>query len=634
VATGRELRRFEGHGDLVRSAVFSPDGSRVLTSSTDQTARLWNLATGEELARLVSFSDGTWAVMDRNGRFDASNGGDIAHLYWVAQIGEDLESISLDQLKERYYEPGLLSKKLGLNTEPLREAVPFTAAEPYPKVTLNEPTAADPVLHVTLVNRGGGIGRVVIWLNGKEMVADARPRGADSSAKSLSLELPLSAYNRWLKPGEKNRIEVMAYNAEGYLASRKGEVIYQPEGEAALPEITLWAIIVGISDYAGGEQIDLGYAAKDADDMAKAVELGASRLFGTKHVRIELLTTSRISPSSPAINVQRPTKGNIKAAFEGLADAKPDDIIFAYFSGHGVAVHDVYHYPTQEASSTNLDDPRVREQRSISSEELAQWLKRSPATRHQVMIFDTCAAGAATKSLIEPRNVSSDQIRALERLKDRTGVYVLMGSAADQVSWEATPFEQGLMTYALLLGMKGAALREDAYVDVSDLFSFVTNEVPQLAKDVGGIQRPYIVAPKPERIESFYIGKLTSDDRATIILRSPKPLLLRPSLQNEQALFDDLKLERRLRKRLEEAKFAQVYGGSPTSVEFVDADEMSGAIRPSGRYTVSGENVNVRLVLLRDGQTQELQVDGSRSDLDAFAEKIMQAIVRIAGEWK
>jgi hypothetical protein len=209
-----------------------------------------------------------------------------------------------------------------------------------------------------------------------------------------------------------------------------------------------------------------------------------------------------------------------------------------------------------------------------------------------------------------------------------------MGSAADQVSWEATPFEQGLMTYALLLGMKGAALREDAYVDVSDLFSFVTNEVPQLAKDVGGIQRPYIVAPKPERIESFYIGKLTSDDRATIILRSPKPLLLRPSLQNEQALFDDLKLERRLRKRLEEAKFAQVYGGSPTSVEFVDADEMSGAIRPSGRYTVSGENVNVRLVLLRDGQTQELQVDGSRSDLDAFAEKIMQAIVRIAGEWK
>jgi hypothetical protein len=102
-------------------------------------------------------------------------------------------------------------------------------------------------------------------------------------------------------------------------------VIYQPEGEAALPEITLRAIIVGVSDYAGGDQIDLRYAAKDAEDIAKAVELGADRLFGAKHVR----ATSQASAS------EQPTKTNIKSAFEVLADAKPDDRLGFYIDKIG-----------------------------------------------------------------------------------------------------------------------------------------------------------------------------------------------------------------------------------------------------------------------------------------------------------
>ena len=32
-ASGREVRRFEGHSDAVLSAVFSPDGAHVLTAS-------------------------------------------------------------------------------------------------------------------------------------------------------------------------------------------------------------------------------------------------------------------------------------------------------------------------------------------------------------------------------------------------------------------------------------------------------------------------------------------------------------------------------------------------------------------------------------------------------------------------
>lgn len=44
-------------------------------------------------------------------------------------------------------------------------------------------------------------------------------------------------------------------------------------------------------------------------------------------------------------------------------------------------------------------------------------------------------------------------------MKDRTGTHVITGCAADAVSYEASRFGQGLLTYSLLEGMKGASLR-------------------------------------------------------------------------------------------------------------------------------------------------------------------------------
>jgi WD40 repeat protein len=52
VASGKELAVLRGHENSVISAAFSADGTKVVTASTDNTARLWEIASGKELAVL------------------------------------------------------------------------------------------------------------------------------------------------------------------------------------------------------------------------------------------------------------------------------------------------------------------------------------------------------------------------------------------------------------------------------------------------------------------------------------------------------------------------------------------------------------------------------------------------------
>lgn len=609
--TGNELHRLRGLTHDVNHIDIGPN-SRWLAVQAGPWVHLFDLASGKELCQLIVFTDRTWAVIDAQGRYDASAGGDITGLHWVV----DHQPVVLKQLKERYYDPGLLAKHLGLGDRPLRSVEAFRDVKLFPDVQLAPPTS-DGKLRIDLTDRGGGLGKVQIFVNGKEFLADARGPAIAGDARTASLDVDLGTAPSLVR-GRENAVEVVTWNREGYLSSRGIRRLWTPPGEADARAPELHTLVVGISDYAN-PALKLRYASKDADDMARALGMAGERLLGAGRVHQTRLTSGDKGNA--------PSRDALQRAFESLAKSRPSDIVVVYLAGHGLSLSDgsdLYCFLTAEARTTDLAtlaDPAVRARYAVTSDELTEWMKRIPAQK-QVMILDTCAAGAAARKLTDSRQMAADQIRAIERLKDRTGFHVLMGCAADRVSYEATQFEQGLLTHALLRGMRGAALDREEFVDVSRLFQYAANEVPVLARHIGGIQNPLIAAP---RGTSFDIGRLAADDRRAVPLATPRPLLLRPILIDPQQLDDHLGLMPLLRKKLADVHFAQARGAS--FAVFVDADDLPGAIRPIGTYKVRGNTVVLELALRQEGRPpQVLRLEGPRNDLAAFGDRVIAAL--------
>jgi WD40 repeat protein/uncharacterized caspase-like protein len=617
--SGKELQTLRGHSNTVTSVAFSPTDNLLASASFDAKIKIWNQTSGSEVASLVALGDKDWAIVAPDGRFDASSDG-MKLMHWVVET----EALELEQLKERYYEPKLFAKLMGFSHEPLRDVSAFTEVQLPPGVAFEWLEKGGTKLQLKLTNRGGGIGRVQVFVNDKEVVADARGANFEASAKQATVIVDLT--NTSMLAGKANQIRIVTWNEDGYLSSRgAGIAMMADEGiETAAPE--LYAIVGGISNYSS-PSLNLRFAAKDAEDFARALEISAKGLFGADKIHIHLLTSSTKDLAG------LPTKTNFKKAFAAARRARPNDVLLVYMAGHGLSLqrgNDLYCYLTQEARSTDAAtyaDASVREATTISSDELVEWIKQIPALK-QIMILDTCAAGAAQAKLTEKRDVPGNQIRAIERLKDRTGFHVLMGSAADAVSYETNQFEQGLLTYALLQGMRGAALREGEFVDVSRLFQFAADQVPQLAQNIGGVQKPVIAAP---RGTSFDFGLLKKADRDAIPLTLPKQMVLRPILLNGQQGYDNLDLTTLLRKRMLNDSYATGRGEikqRPTI--YIDVEEMSGAIRPSGTYLTRGARIEVRMVLRKADQTiKSFRVVGTKKQLQDLIERLSKAMQQV-----
>ncbi|PHN07830.1 caspase family protein [Flavilitoribacter nigricans] len=582
-----------------------PDGRRIdlKINGFDYSIQLVDQSQDQLLAKLYLLNDREWVIIKPDGLFDASPGA-MNLLYYVV----DLEIIELDQLKGRYFEPGLLQKLLGYSPERLRSVEGMNQLMLYPKLSAQ---IEGEQLQVQLTERNGGIGPVSVFVNGKEVERDVNPDRKTAFSYNLS-----GTHHLLLRhPDSTNIVSLRAFNEAGWLKGPSVELVYRPAARAkgngsgaensweASLDPKMYVVSIGTSDY-NGDQLDLQFAAQDALAMAKALQSVGANLFANgDSIEVHCLSTvpaTETGLEATPIHWQFASKANIESTLKDIRRrAKAEDVLLVYLSGHGLTYGASeaaqFYYLTHDVNSEDmLSDPDARARYTVSTEELTAWLKDIAALK-QVLIIDACNSGKVIDNLTSTtRSLNSSQIRALDRMKDRTGTFILSGSAADKVSYEASEYGQGLLTYALLQGMLGVATRNTAdgdYVDVMKLFQYAADEVPRLATSINGIQSPMLGFPSTGA--SFDIGIF--DERVDISIGNKKPVVNWIRFLNRETITDDQGIEVRLREKLAR----ETEKGKDADLLFVEINNYPNGYTLNGLYSVDARGIihtDIRLI--------------------------------------
>jgi hypothetical protein len=542
-----------------------------------------------------------WAVTTPSGLFDASPEM-MENLHYVF----GMEVVELGQLKERYYEPGLLGKLMGFSSSELRNVAALENVAFYPEVKAN---IEKNQLKISLTERSGGLGNLALFVNGKQMNPDINPN------RQTNLTVNLDEFTTLYRSDTTNTIGLVAYNSGNWLRSPAYELAYKPVGsrgentvgpkptECGSLKPSLYLLMIGTSKYNDASK-NLSYPDLDASEMAKALSSTGKVLFGDK-VQLRLLSTA-------GDGVEVSNKANIEKTFKEFAQkATPCDVLVVYFSGHGSTWgkdgdKTNFYYLTKDITSAKLADEAVRSAYAVSDEDLTKWLAAIPAQK-QVLILDACNSGKAAETLsgIGQRDLNSSQVIAFELLKDRTGTFILTGSTADMVSFEASQYGQGLLTYSLLQGISGTALKDGKYVDIMTLFQNSRDVVPKLAASIKQVQTPVIAAPKSA--SSFPIG--IKDASVKIELAQPKPVMIRSNFQDRVKFKDGLGLTKALNDYFQ----TQNAKGAQAKFVFYDIQEYPDGFSINGNYSISGETVTVNGGLFKGENAigEPFQITGS-----------------------
>ncbi|RMF80262.1 MAG: hypothetical protein D6737_08520, partial [Chloroflexi bacterium] len=159
VASGAEIRRFEGHSAAVVSVAFAPDGNTALSASGDNTLILWDVATGERLRTFAGHTNRVNSVaFSPDGRSTLSGSDDRTLRLWRIDTLDELiawtyanrEVIELDCVQRRRFGVEPLCAA-GTTTPP--SPTPFMTRTPTPTttpptplptgITIDTPTPSD-----------------------------------------------------------------------------------------------------------------------------------------------------------------------------------------------------------------------------------------------------------------------------------------------------------------------------------------------------------------------------------------------------------------------------------------------------------------------------------------------------------
>lgn len=400
----------------------------------------------------------------------------------LVHIVDGMDVIGIDQVYDKLYRPDLVAAKMrGEDISEYAKEVnlasivrsgnaPAVAIKNLPELS----DSRDVTFDICVQNTGGGIGNVSIVLNGKTI------RLSEGVASSKG-EQKIFRHTVTLQNGQ-NKIEAFAMNSAGMIESRHASADVSWQGKTSKPN--LYVLTVAVNKYRD-KDLWLNYCVPDAASIEESFKKQQSGLY--QNVCVYSLKDAEV------------TKEGLEKKFKELSSIVTADDVFVFFvSGHGTAYDDgdYYFIPVNFRYTNKTDIPL----NAISKSDLTKNLSLIKAGK-TLMMLDTCNSGAFFEDS-NKRGMGDKGI--FERLSRATG-HAILAAASDSQSAMEGYNGHGVFTYVLLDGLAGNADSDgDGFVTLTELSSYVENQVPELSYEKWGYEQ---VPQKELRRQDFPIAE-------------------------------------------------------------------------------------------------------------------------------
>jgi WD40 repeat protein len=511
VDNGQLLRTMTGHESSISAIAFlpadTPSHSYILVSgSSDATTRIWDTDSGELLATLLNVgSEADWLVTTPDGLFDGSPGGWSQVLWRFGGKTRDVEPVEI--FFSEFFHPGLLAEIVeGKRPKAAIKLDKIDRRQPKVRLALtggrrsDEPITsrtAGVTISVSEAAHGSGANDVRLFRNGS--LVKTWHGSVKAGRATFETEVTMTA-------GE-NRLTAYAYNDQNIKSEDAGLTV--KGADALIRKGTAYIIAVGVNHYEN-HNFDLNYAIADAQAFEQEVQQDQETLGAYEKVRVVSLLDEKATLKNILALCYRLagtdfllSSPDVSADLSDIGLAQPEDAIFIYFAGHGIADGNERFYMIPydlgymgARDNINEDVLATLRNHGISDLNLADAFEGIDAGRI-VLVIDACDSGQALTSSEQESNGPSNS-KGLAQLAYEKGMYILTAAKSFQAALEISQLNHGLLTFALVeegLRQRKAA-DQDGRVYVRRWLDYAADEVPHLHSEwrEGTLMRGFHIA--------------------------------------------------------------------------------------------------------------------------------------------
>ena len=249
-----------------------------------------------------------------------------------------------------------------------------------------------------------------------------------------------------------------------------------------------WALVIGVENYSQLPKVD--FAVSDARKAANYF----INLLGVPESQVVLLENDKATRSAVTSRLKDYFPGNLGK----------DSVLYVYFAGHGmpdvVTAEPYLMFFDSEATNVSRTGYAMKELfTDLSGMDIGQTF----------LFTDACFSGMAARGEEMLVKGARPAVLRVEDVKVASGKVVAVGaSTGSQLSHAYKEKRQGLFTYYLLDGLKGAADGNgDGTVALGELYTYLSKNVEKVSRRTTMLQEPSI-SPRVENVADLPMTQL------------------------------------------------------------------------------------------------------------------------------